>query len=230
MSENNGEKKTVADSGLTDAELDEIAEVTQNTPNIEEVKPDVSETALDDVSTDAPDSSTVEEPVNDESHDINSEDLTPTETAANDRDYFDDDEEFLRGDDKVIHTDSDIALFKQEEGVISWEIANFYKENGKPRSQRSLRNDPPILKISSSDGVTADFLVTHQFAKSLSFMMNNVSRAYYGVSPTEEKKKITQSTIKDKISSMGNWIRAHKIKSTIALVLIGFILGSTFLL
>lgn len=224
-------KETPPNAALTDDELNEIA---NSVPKMSAALPDedmeVTEDVVEPVSTAAPDSSTVTKTPDDQSHQLETEELRSSVAAVRSNDYFDDDEEFLRGDDKPVHNDADIALFKQIDGVISWEIINFYKENGKPRSKYALKTDPPLIKISSSEGDTAEFLVTQNFAKSMGSMLNNVNRAYYGVSPEKEQKAFSQEGIKDKFSSLKQWVRFHKVKSTVAVVFFGFILGSVFLL
>lgn len=218
--------------GLSDDDLREISEITTDiTLNPKSDKDDLDPPALDANSTAATEDLTDEEPLDEQSHVQDNDDLSPSSTAVDQSaDYFDDDEEFLKGDDKLIHSDPDIALFKQDEGVVSWELLNFYKENGKPRSKIGLRNDPPVMRISSSSGDTAEFLVTQQFAKSLSHILEDVNRAYFGVSPVKEHNSFSQVGVKNKIRSIGQWMRDHKFKSAVGFVVVGLLFVSVFVL
>lgn len=148
----------------------------------------------------------------------NNAELEPQSNGAVTSEYFEDDEEFLRGDDLIVHQENDIALFKQDENVVSWEIVNFYKDGNTPRGKMALRNDPPIMKISSSSGDTAEFLVTKEFSKSLGSVLQDVNKAYYGISPSRKSEKITQEGVKNKIRSLGSWMLDHKVKTAVAVV------------
>lgn len=154
------------------------------------------------------------------------EELEPQPSSNVEDDYFDDDEEFLRGDDTVVHENYDIALFKQDENVVSWEIVNFYKDGGSPRSKNALRNDPPIMKISSSSGDTAEFLVTKEFSKSLGVILSDVNKAYYGISPSRKSEPLTQAGIKNKFRNLGRWMLAHKFKTAVAVVVAALLVTS----
>lgn len=149
---------------------------------------------------------------------VEKDELEPQPSSVVSDSYFEDDEEFLRGDDLVVHENADIALFKQDENVVSWEIVNFYKDGEAPRGKLSLRNDPPIMKISSSSGDTAEFLVTKEFSRSLGSILQDVNKAYYGISPSKRSNQITQDGIKNKFRDLGQWARNHKIKAAVAVV------------
>lgn len=126
--------------------------------------------------------------------------------------YLDDDEEFLLGDDSVIADKDVLGLFKQSDNVISYEVLNFYNENGKPRNRMSLRNDPPVLHISSSNGDTADFILTRNFTKNAAYMLKEVDKAYSGISP-QKNKKIDQEEIQGTFKKIVSWAKNNKVKS-----------------
>lgn len=185
------------------------------------VKP---EPVVDTRSEAAPDSLTVSEPEHEHHMVTENIDPEPQPSAAISSDYFDDDEEFLRGDDITVHEGSDLSLFKQDENVVSWEIVNFYKDGMTPRGKMALRNDPPIMKISSSSGDTAEFLVTKDFSKSLGSVLQDVNKAYYGISPKKKTEKITQAGIKNKLRAAGHWMLDHKFKTAVAVVVAALLL------
>lgn len=166
----------------------------------------------------APDSLTVSKHEDEHHMDPNNAELEPQSNGAVASEYFEDDEEFLRGDDLIVHQENDIALFKQDENVVSWEIVNFYKDGNTPRGKMALRNDPPIMKISSSSGDTAEFLVTKEFSKSLGSVLQDLNKAYYGISPSKKSEKLTQEGVKNKIRSLGSWMLDHKVKTAVAVV------------
>jgi hypothetical protein len=176
------------------------------------------ETVVNTRSETAPDSLPVSKREDEHPMDPEDQELEPQPIDEVSSDYFEDDEEFLRGDDITVHENFDLALFKQDENVVSWEIINFYKDGTTPRGKMALRNDPPIMKISSSSGDTAEFLVTKEFSKSLGSILQNVNKAYYGISPRKKSEPITQTEIKNKFRSLGRWMLDHKIKTAVAVV------------
>lgn len=166
--------------------------------------------------------------VDERTHISDDDDLEPQPNSASQNDYFEDDEEFLRGDDKIVHENFDIALFKQDENIVSWEIVNFYKDGLNPRGKTALRNDPPIMKISSSSGDTAEFLVTKEFSRSLGAVLQDVNRAYYGISPKKKSEQLTQEVVKNKFSSAGKWMKDHKVKTAVAVVVLALLVTALF--
>lgn len=212
------EDKNIQES-LSEKEFDEISSLEPKmSDTVKLVENESTDKVVSSRSETAPDGSTdtkrtYEHPVNEEIGE-----LEPQMSSGTSDNYFDDDEEFLRGDDLVVHENSDIALFKQEDNVVSWEIVNFYKDDSTPRGKLALRNDPPIMKISSSSGDTAEFLVTKEFSKSLGKILEDVNRAYYGIAPTKKSEKLSQEVVKNKFRSLGQWIWDHKLKSAVAVV------------
>lgn len=221
------------------SELEEIEQLEPDLTVTRNVKPnDVDGNVSDDLSTVVDDSSTALDEGPEHSHEPETEELEPQSTDDEDidendeeyisQDYFSDDEAFLAGDDKVVHTDTDLSLFKQNDGVVSWEIVNFYKDNGRPRSKFSLRNDPPLMIISSSSGVSAEFILTHNFAKSMAKSLEDVNRGYYGMGPASEKKD--SSSFQTKIADVKEWILENKVKSAATAIVLGFMVVASFLL
>lgn len=153
--------------------------------------------------------------------------LDETERAAGfDRvDYFDDDEKMLNGDDKLVHESDDVAVFEQMENIISWEVENYYKDDGKPRNRFSLRNDPPVLKVSDSNGDSASFVITREFSGSLSKLLADIERSYYGVS---EKRTHANSTSKDRLQDFTNFVKRHAILFILGGLILGVSLFSMF--
>lgn len=175
-----------------------------------------------------PDSLAASNEIDEHTLDSDEVNLEPQPSSDSSNEYFDDDEEFLRGDDTIVHENYDISLFKQDENVVSWEIVNFYKDGANPRGKTALRNDPPIMKISSSSGDTAEFLLTKEFSRSLGSVLQDVNRAYYGISPAKKAEKLTQEGIQNKFRAMGRWMLAHKFKTAVAVVVLALLATALF--
>lgn len=211
------DKKT--NESLSEEDLLEISTMNPQARKIESTDLKLStENEVGSHSETAPDSLSVAKQNDEHPMDEENAELEPQYSSAVSDDYFEDDEEFLRGDDLVVHENADIALFKQDENVVSWEIVNFYKDGDDPRGKLSLRNDPPIMKISSSSGDTAEFLVTKEFARSLGAILQDVNKAYYGISPSRKSTPISQAEIKNKFRAFGQWMLDHKVKAAVAVV------------
>jgi len=153
----------------------------------------------------------------------------PYEENITQKDYFDDDEQFLKGDDSVIVEKDVLSLFKQSDNVVSCEILNFYDEKGKPRNRMSLRNDPPVLHISSSDGQSADFVLTQNFTKSIADTLKTVEKSYLGI-PSAKKKKVDQEEIHNTFDRVVNWAKTNKVKSIFLGVMVAMFIGYTILI
>lgn len=145
-------------------------------------------------------------------------------------DYLDDDEQFLAGDDVVVSESDALSLFKQTDNVVSYEVLNFYDDNGKPRNRLSLRNDPPILHISSSDGQSADFVLTKNFTSGTARMLRDVERAYVGMSP--KKSADEKKTFRSRVDDVKSWAKANKAKAimlgVLAVLFVGYIVSVSF--
>jgi len=159
--------------------------------------------------------------------DLEVDSLSETDTAMSkesvseelDSEYLDDDLEFLSGDDEQIFLSKDTGIFKQEEGVISWEIVNLYKDNGAPRNKYSLKSQPPLLRVSTNNGESVDFMMTKEFTKTLNTALNDANKAFYGVQPESSKKNT-----KEKINDYKEWVLDNKIKSSVlGLILVALV-------
>lgn len=141
--------------------------------------------------------------------------------------YEQDDEEFV-GSDKVIHEEKNLAIVQQMDNVVSWEIVNFYKENGKVPNKFVMRNNPPIFKVASQDGAAAEFLVTKELALTLEKIFSDVGKAYYGIDPTT-KKAFSQKSLKEKTNGAVDWVKENPFKAVLGLLFLAFIFLSPIL-
>ena len=134
--------------------------------------------------------------------------------------YLDDDEAFLAGDDVVLVEKDVLSIFKQSENVVSYELLNYYGDNGKPRSRMSMRNDPPILHISSSDNKTVDFVLTQHFTKHMVQSLKEIDKSYSGI-PSKKKKELDQEEIENVFQRLVSWVKNNKVRAG---VLVAFVL------
>lgn len=164
---------------------------------------------------------------------LNSEgdDLTAEEDDSTGDGYFDDDEAVLAaGDDEVVHKDDLMAIFKQTDRALLVEVLNFYKPNGEtPRSQFMLRNDPPILQVTSSEGEKVQLVLTKELSTYLAKTTEDVRRGFYGIAPKSEKKPLTQESIKEWGTNVLHWMGEHKVKTGLLVLLALFLVASLFL-
>lgn len=100
--------------------------------------------------------------------------------------YFDDDENWDKLSDTIIHQDEFSVVAQQDEAVVKWNIEGLYDEDGKVRGKRSLRNNPPLFVVSDSNGEEATFVLTKDLAGVLANHFENAHRAYYGIRPRDE--------------------------------------------
>jgi len=138
--------------------------------------------------------------------------LDPVEAKS----YLDDDEDWAAAADSIIHEDEASVIAQQDEALVSWDIQGLYDDYGKVRSKRSLRNNPPALVVSDSNGDTATFVLTKGLSAVLAKHMENTNRAYYGIRPKSER------STKEKLSDAGSLLKANLGK---AIIFGGIILG-----
>lgn len=131
-------------------------------------------------------------------------------------DYLDDDELWMKSSDEILHSDGTTVVAKQDEAVVSWDIYGLYDEQGKVRSKRSLRNNPPALVISDSNGGEATFVLTRDLSGVLARHFENTHRAYYGIRPRSEM------SFKEKVLDARSGLRENMGK---AIVIGGILLG-----
>ena len=175
--------------------------------------------------------------VPDEIHSLNTDDdlaflddeSLDDENDEENEDLDEDDDEAFMSSDRVIHTEDSLAIVQQMDHVVSWEIVNFYRDNGKVPNRFVMRNSPPIFKVSSSDGSAAEFLVTKDLAKTFEKIFGDVSKAYYGVDPTVKKKPFNQTTLKEKANNAIEWGKENPFKATLLAIVIIFIVISPLL-
>lgn len=124
------------------------------------------------------------------------EETVPSEKIQSESDYLEDDELWSRAQDEILFSDESSVIAQQEEAVVKWDIQGLYDEDGKVRSKRSLRNNPPLLVVSDSTDVTASFVLTKDLSGNLAKHFENTYRAYYGIRPKKEmsfKEKVTDA-------------------------------------
>jgi len=132
------------------------------------------------------------------------------------RSYLDDDEDWAAASDSIIHEDESSVIAQQDEALVSWDIQGLYDDYGKVRSKRSLRNNPPALVVSDSNGDSATFVLTKNLSAVLAKHMENTNRAYYGIRPKSER------STREKLSDAGSLLKANLGK---AIIFGGIILG-----
>ena len=160
-----------------------------------------------------------------------------------DDEYFADDEQMLAGDDLILHDKGDLSVIEQLDGVVSWQIHGIYDKKGALKSRRAVRVDPPILEITSSDGQSAQFVLTEYAAASLLDALNDVKKSYSGGRSTRERAiarrqrdivsagendtthssnnnregfgRISQRAIVHSVDKIRAWVLSHKWRATV---------------
>lgn len=169
-----------------------------------------------------------DEAIDDLGEEDDSSDLS-NDTASIVDTYFDDDEEFLAGDDKVLTEEQDMALFKQSGKVIKWRVENLYRPNGEFRRGNLVRANPPVLIISDSDGNEVEFTVTREFAASMRSVMGDAEIAHMSstlppwATPTRRPGADNTSTWRERCVE---WAKEHKVKATGLILLAIYMLVS----
>ena len=119
----------------------------------------------------------------------------------------------FRHKDSLLMDDKALAVFKQSENTLMWNILDLYDDNGNIRSKNQLRKNPPILSLESSDGSQAEFVLTEGLSKSLSELLEIVYYAYNGV----EKKRplsldLSEDGFKGVLDRFKNSVSEHPVR------------------
>lgn len=143
--------------------------------------------------------------------------------------YFSDDEEFLKGDDRVMEQAPTAALLQQMDNVVSYTLKNFENENGRRRSKYALRADPPVFLIESSNGDFAEFVVTRELSAHLEHLFGTVRRGYYGVDA--KKKTVTdQGQVRSRVREVTEWCESNPTRASIIAALLILTILTAFLI
>lgn len=142
------------------------------------------------------------------------------ETAATATEaYFEDDEDFLAGDDRVIDETDALGLFAQDQDVVAWDIEGLYDDDLELLPKSVIRSSPPVLTIKSTSGDTASFILTRGFARHMGEGLKRVESAYFGVDSRNPEKL----TAKERLQRFGDWIKTHPVKTGLAAIVIGLV-------
>lgn len=144
-------------------------------------------------------------------------------TKTTSDDYFADDEAFLdRSADDILENDGD-QFFIQGENVTTWQLVGLYDDEGMLLPARQLKKEPPVFRVTSSDGSIAEFLVTRNLSKSLSDVFDEVYRGYYGVSA---RKKTDAQKFDNLHDAVIGWSKDHPFGLVLLVMVAAIILYS----
>lgn len=107
--------------------------------------------------------------------------------------------------DKIEDESSVMAIVSQNDDMLAFSIDGLYKDDKhkKYKTGKALKENPPILRVSSGKGDEVQFLLTKEFSRHLYSALNEVNKAYAGyvyVTKDEDKPKLEKlkSYIKEK--------------------------------
>lgn len=82
--------------------------------------------------------------------------------------------------DKLVQDEEFAALTEQDKSALAYEIVNLFEKDGVYRDRLSMREDPPSLVITDSEGSQVEFKLTEDFTAHLASSLNQVNKAYHG--------------------------------------------------
>lgn len=107
--------------------------------------------------------------------------------------------------DKIEDESSVMAIVSQNDDMLAFSIDGLYKDDKhkKYKTGKALKENPPILRVSSGKGDEVQFLLTKEFSRHLYSALNEVNKAYAGyvyVTKDDDKPKLEKlkSYIKEK--------------------------------
>lgn len=127
----------------------------------------------------------------------------------------------LLDNDKIEEESALMGIVSQEDDMLAFSIEGVYKDDKQSKyiTGRKLKENPPVLKISSGTGEEVQFLLTKDFTRLLSKSLEEVNKAYSGYVYVKEKNNMT---LMEKIKNIPNKIKEKPFESllTIASIIV----------
>lgn len=127
----------------------------------------------------------------------------------------------LLDNDKIEEESALMGIVSQEDDMLAFSIEGVYKDDKQSKyiTGRKLKENPPVLKISSGTGEEVQFLLTKDFTRLLSKSLEEVNKAYLGYVYVKEKNNMT---LMEKIKNIPNKIKEKPFESllTIASIIV----------
>lgn len=127
----------------------------------------------------------------------------------------------LLDNDKIEEESALMGIVSQEDDMLAFSIEGVYKDDKQSKyiTGRKLKENPPVLKISSGTGEEVQFLLTKDFTRLLSKSLEEVNKAYSGYVYVKEKNNMT---LMEKIKNSPNKIKEKPFESllTIASIIV----------
>lgn len=127
----------------------------------------------------------------------------------------------LLDNDKIEEESALMGIVSQEDDMLAFSIEGVYKDDKQSKyiTGRKLKENPPVLKISSGKGEEVQFLLTKDFTRLLSKSLEEVNKAYSGYVYVKEKNNMT---LMEKIKNIPNKIKEKPFESllTIASIIV----------
>ena len=138
----------------------------------------------------------------------------------------DEDEDFLKfmKNDSIEEQAKDMGIVSQVDDLLAYSIEGLYTNEKQDKfiTGKKLKDNPPILKISSSKGDEVSFILTKEFTKMLLNSLTEVNKAYSGYKYSVEKKEY--NSFKERILDIPNVIKKHPIETILTSFSIGFVI------
>lgn len=138
----------------------------------------------------------------------------------------DEDEDFLKfmKNDSIEEQAKDMGIVSQVDDLLAYSIDGLYTNEKQDKfiTGKKLRDNPPILKISSSKGDEVSFILTKEFTKMLLNSLTEVNKAYSGYKYSVEKKEY--NSFKERILDIPNVIKKHPIETILTSFSIGLVI------
>ena len=139
----------------------------------------------------------------------------------------DEDEDFLKfmKNDSIEEQAKDMGIVSQvDDDLLAYSIDGLYTNEKQDKfiTGKKLRDNPPILKISSSKGDEVSFILTKEFTKMLLNSLTEVNKAYSGYKYSVEKKEY--NSFKERILDIPNVIKKHPIETILTSFSIGLVI------
>lgn len=103
-----------------------------------------------------------------------------------------------------------LGIVSQDENLLAYSIKGVYLDDKETKyvTGKKLKENPPILKISSGDGSEVEFLLTKEFTRMLSKSLEEVNKCYSGYKYVTSE----EMTFKEKIGNLPLWFKKKPLE------------------
>lgn len=134
---------------------------------------------------------------------------------------FDDQEILDLNNDTIEEEDNLLGIVSQNDDLLAFSIDGVYSDEKQTKyvTGKKLKDNPPVLRVSSGNGEQVEFLLTKEFSRMLLSSLQEVNKCYSGY------KYVTKNaTLSEKFKDIPKWFKEKPLEVIFTFGTIAFFL------